>query len=356
MTQTIDQAKAEEFMGKALEDSAGMTATLFAMIGEKLGLFRALADQPATRAELADRAGIAERYALEWLRGEVAAGYLTYDRDTDRYALPPDHAPVLINEAGPMFFGGIYQMQLGMLSVLAPLLEAFRDGNGVPQSAYANDTWLGMERFTEGWFANLMIPDWLPAVPDVERQLESGVTVADVGCGAGQALFRLAERYPRSTFVGYDGFEGQVNLAEGNAKSHGVADRVRFAQRDVARDGLPEQYDIVTTFDVIHDSADPVGLMRAIGAGLKPGGSYLLLEINSADDPADNVGPLATFLYGASVLYCMTTSLAQNGAGLGTLGLPEAKVRALGAEAGFGHVLRAPITDNPFNVLYQLKR
>lgn len=356
MTQTIDQAKAEQFMGKALEDSAGMTATLFAMIGEKLGLYRALADQPATSAELSARTGIDERYALEWLRGQVAAGYLTHDPDTEQYTLPPDHAPVLVNEAGPMFFGGIYQMQLGFLGVVPSLLEAFREGGGVPQSAYNGDTWQGMERFTEAWFANLMIPDWLPAIPDVERQLESGATLADVGCGAGRALFRLAERYPRSKFVGYDAFEGQLNRAEENAKSYGVADRVRFAQRDVARDGLPEKYDIITTFDVIHDSADPVGLMRAIGQSLKSDGSYLMLEINSADNPADNVGPLATFLYGASVLYCMTTSLAQNGAGLGTLGMPEPKVRELGAEAGFGQIVRAPITDNPFNVLYQLKR
>lgn len=356
MTQTIDQAKAEEFMGKALGDSAGMTATLFAMIGEKLGLYRALVDQPATSAELAERTGIVERYAREWLRGEVAAGYLTYDAEADQYALPPDHAPVLVNEAGPMFFGGIYQMELGFLSALAPLLEAFREGGGVPQSAYAADTWQGMERFTEGWFANLLVPDWLPAVPDVERQLEAGATVADVGCGAGRALFRLAERYPRSKFVGFDNFEGQLNRAEENAKTYGLSDRVRFEQRDVAGDGLPEHYDIITTFDVIHDSADPVGLMRAIGNGLNAGGSYLLLEINSADDPADNVGPIATFLYGASMLYCMTTSLAQGGAALGTCGMPESKVRELGAEAGFGQITRAPITDNPFNVLFQLKR
>lgn len=356
MSQTIDQAKAEDFMHKALTDHAGMTATLFAMIGEKLGLFRALADSPATSAELAERAGIAERYAREWLRGELAAGYVTYDRETDRYALPAEYGPVLLDEAGPMFFGGIYQMNRSMLAALDPLLDAFRNGGGVPQTAYPDELWRGMERFTEGWFANLMIPDWLPAVPDVERKLESGAALADVGCGAGRAILRLAERYPRSTFVGYDAFPGQLDRAEQNAKASGVADRVRFEHRDVAGDGLPETYDIITTFDVIHDSADPVGLMRAIGNGLNDGGSYLLLEINSADDPADNVGPLATFLYGASLFYCMTTSLAQGGAGLGTCGMPDAKVRELGGEAGFTQILRAPITDNPFNVLYQLRR
>ncbi|WP_205855743.1 class I SAM-dependent methyltransferase, partial [Phytoactinopolyspora endophytica] len=169
------------------------------------------------------------------------------------------------------------------------------------------------------------------------------------------ALLRLAERYPRSTFVGIDSFEGQLERARANAEASGLSDRVTFERGDVAVDGLPARYDIVSTFDVVHDSADPLGLMHAIRKGLNSDGIYLLLEINAADEPADNVGPLATFFYGASLLYCMTTSLADGGAGLGTCGMPESRVREFGTKAGFQRVKRAPITENPFNVLYELR-
>ena len=175
---------------------------------------------------------------------------------------------------------------------------------------------------------------------------------ADIGCGAGQALIKLAQTYPRSIFVGYDSFQGAIEQARRAAEQTGLADRVRFELLDAA-DGLPQQYDLISTFDVVHDAIDPVGLLRAIRRALKPDGTYLILEMRCADDPSDNNGPFGTLLYGISVLYCMTTSLAHDGAGLGTCGCPPEKVHQLCTKAGFSEVRQLPLA-NPFNILYEI--
>ncbi|MGH2760355.1 MAG: class I SAM-dependent methyltransferase [Actinomycetota bacterium] len=350
----VDEAKVGEFLGKALTDMAGAMTVLQCAIGDRLGLFKDLAAHgPATSDELAQRAGLNERYAREWLGAMASAGYFSYDPETQRYTLPLEHAPVLAQEAGPMFFGGFYEQITGMSGVIEPLLDAFRNGGGVPQSAYGDMHWSGLERGTASWFENLLVPVWIPAVPEVQAALERGVDVADVGCGAGRALIKLAQAYPNSRYIGYDNFPTQVERAKAAAAAAGVGEKIRFSVVDGAQ-GLGDTYDVVTTFDVIHDSADPAGLLTAIHDALRPGGYYLCLDINCSDKPEDNVGPLATMMFGASVFYCMTTSLAQGGAGLGTLGLHEKKMRELAAAAGFSSVDRAPI-DNPFNVLYVLR-
>jgi 2-polyprenyl-3-methyl-5-hydroxy-6-metoxy-1,4-benzoquinol methylase len=348
----LDEAKLEAFMGKVLDDLSGTMTTFFCSIGDRLGLFRDLAEHgPTTSAELAERTEINERYASEWLRGLAAAGYLDYQADTGRYALPPEHAEALAREGGPMFVGGPYEMLPGMARTFDGLVEAFRRGGGIAQDAYDPTIWEGMQRFTDTWFENHLLQEWLPTVPHVRERLEQGALLADVGCGSGRAVLKLAQTFPNSTFVGYDAFEGQLSRAVANAAKAGVDDRVRFELLDVAK-GLPELYDVITTFDVIHDSADPLGLITAIRQGTKDDGSYLMLEINCADRHEDNIGPLAAMFYGFSIFYCMTTSLANGGEGLGTCGMPEAKVRELCTVAGFGTVTRLPV-DNPFNVLYE---
>jgi SAM-dependent methyltransferase len=352
-THTIDEAKVEAFVGRAIGDLGGAMTTLFCAIGDRLGLLKALAsDVPATSAELADGLGLQERYVREWLRGMTAAGYVDYNEQSERFTLPAEHQPVLAQETGPMFFGGVYQELLGCLSGFEPVSHAFRSGGGASQDTYPADFWEGMERFTAGWFENLLLSEWLPAVPAVRAKLEQGATVADVGCGAGRALIKLATAYPTSTYTGYDAFEGQLARARENTAAAQLGDRIALERRDVAADGLPQRFDVITTFDVVHDAVDPLALLKEIRVGLEPGGTYLLLEINAADHAHDNQGPIAQVLYGFSLLYCMTTSLAHDGAGLGTCGLPEAEIRRLAAAAGFGTVTR--VAENPFNVLYAL--
>ena len=352
---TIDEQRVEEFLHTAIGHFSGTMTTLLSALGDKLGLFRDLNENgPATSAELAQRTGIDERYAREWLRGLAAADYLELDRETGRYSLPAEHAVVFAQEGGPMFLCGGYQELAGAISVFDRVGDAFRQGGGVAMDAYPADFYEGLERFTAGWFENLLLGEWLPALPDLDARLREGIVAADVGCGAGRASIKLAQAYPNSTFVGYDAFPGQVERARANAEAAGVADRVSFEVRDVSRDGLPQAYDLVTTFDVIHDAVDPAGLVAAIRQGTKQDGTYLMLEINCADDPADNSGPLAALFYGFSVFYCMTTSLANGGAGLGTCGMPESKVRELSTAAGFESVERAPI-ENPFNTLFVIR-
>ena len=240
-----------------------------------------------------------------------------------------------------------------MTGVLDQLTVAFRAGGGVPQSAYSDQMWDGLERFTSSWFENLLTPQWLPAMPDVQAKLERGAQVADVGCGRGRALIKLAQTFPNSRYIGYDVFGPTIERAMANAQAAGVADRVRFAQRDVSQ-GLPEHYDVITTFDVVHDAVDPIGLLRTIRQGLRTDGVYVCLDINCSEKLEENSGPLGALFYGFSVLYCMTTSLAGGGMGLGTLGFHEPKVRELCAEAGFSQVRRVPL-NNPFNNLYEIR-
>ena len=350
----IDEAKQKAFVRKALGDISSTTAVIMAMIGDRLGLFKALGDSsPTNSQELASRAGVNERYAREWLGGMAAAGYLEYDPESQRFSLPPEHAMVLAQEGGPKFVAGAYQVLLGMLEPFGQLLQAFQNGGGVHQSAYGDNLWDGLERFSGGWFENLLLPVWMPAMPAVRAKLEAGASVADVGCGRGRAIIKLAQEFPNSNFTGYDVFPPTVKQATANAEAAAVADRVSFRQLDVT-EGLPQRYDIIVTFDVVHDAADPQGLLRAIRQSLDPEGFYVLMDINCSESLEENIGPLGTMFHGFSILYCMTTSLANGGAGLGTLGLPPSKVDEMCAEAGFKSVDLLPL-DDPFHNLYLIK-
>ena len=351
----MDEQRAADFTGRVLADTAATATTVLAALGDRLGLFKDLAARgPATSAQLAARSGLNERYVREWAAGLYAAGYLTYDESDERFTLPEEHAPTLATEPGPAFFGGVQQELMGALQGYHAVLDSFRTGGGLHADHLHPDVAQGTSRFTAQWHQNMLVQEWLPLVADVEAKLRAGAHVADVGCGAGMAAITLASSYPASTFVGYDVSAEVVEMARGNAKESGVGDRVRFEVLDVSR-GLPEHFDVVTTFDVVHDAVDPQGLLRSIRDGLRPDGRYLCLDINCSADPTENVGPIASLLYGFSLLYCMTTSLAEDGEGLGTLGLPEPKLRELAGRAGFSAVTRIEM-DNPFNSLYELTR
>jgi hypothetical protein len=272
---TIDEAAVEAFVGRAVGDLGGAMTTLFCALGDRLGLLQALdADGPVMSEDLAARLGLNERYVREWLRGMTAAGYLEYEPDSQCFSLPAEHAPVLAQETGPVFFGGVYQELIGSLAALPRVTDALRAGGGTPHEAYPSDLWEGVERFTASWFENLLLSEWRPAVPEVRAKLEQGANVADVGCRAGRALIKLAGAFPNSRCSGYDAFDGQLDRARQNAASAGHGDRVTFERRDGAAEGLPDRFDLITTFDVVHDAVDPLALLKAIRAGLKPGGTH----------------------------------------------------------------------------------
>ena len=352
--QVIDKTKMEGFREKVWGDLSGGMTIIMCHIGDSLGLFKELdANGPATSAELGKRAGVDERYAREWLAVLGSSGYLELDPPSKRYCLPPEHAPALAHEGGPMFQGGALEGFPAMLKPIDELLIAFRGGGGVSQSAFDEGWWEGMERFSDTWFENLLVQEWIPALPEVQAKLDGGIRVADVGCGRGRAPIKLAGAFPNSHFVGYDLFVPQLSVAADRAKETGVAGRVKFRKLDVAL-GLPEHYDLITAFDAVHDMADPGGALQAIRQALRPDGVFLMLETKCEDKPENNVGPIAALLYGYSLMYCMTTSLANGGQGLGRCGLPESRVRELCTEAGFSKVRRLPF-EGHFNVLYEIK-
>lgn len=350
---TLNQAKQEAFVHKVLGNTSAAMTTILAAIGDHLGLFKDLAaNGPTTSTELAQRTGTNERYVREWLGGMATAGYVEYDPATSLFTLPTEHAAVLAAEGGPFFFGGIYQMFPAFMSVYNQVVEAFQRGGGVRQADYPPAMWDGLERFSAGWFNNLLLQQWIPAMPAVESKLKSGARVADIGCGRGRALIKLAEAYPTCEYVGYDAYGPAVQEATARAKEAGVQNRVTFKQADVSK-GLSGQFHLITTFDVVHDAIDPLGLLRAIHSALRPDGVYVCLDVNCSDKLEDNAGPLGAMFHGVSVMYCMTTSLAWGGAGLGTVGFHQKKVQELCSEAGFREVRRVPL-ENPFNNLYEI--
>ena len=348
----VDQEKLVEFCNKALQDLSGGMTALMCGLGDKLGLFKALAEGPATSGGLAKRAKVAERYAREWLDGMAMAGYVVRAGD-QKFALTPEQKAILAAEGTPTFFGGAYQELTGILKRYDSIVRAFRDGGGVKPEEYDSDFWDGLERFTNVWFENHLVQDWLPLLPEVSAKLERGASVADVGCGAGRAVVKLAEAYPKSRVTGFDVHEPSLARAAAAAKAAGVGSKTGFERADAAK-GLPGKFDVVTMFDVLHDMADPAGALRAIRKSLNPGGSLVLLEINGADKPEENDSTLATIFYGFSLGYCMTSSLASGGAGLGTLGATSPKIKEMAMAAGFSEVKRHDI-GNPFNVLYELR-
>jgi SAM-dependent methyltransferase len=346
----VDPARTVAFSQRLLDDMAGGMAGVLLALGDRLGLLSAVAAAPCTDEELARRARVDRRYARDWLGGLAARGYLDYDPDSRRYCLPPEHAAAVADEGGPFFLGGAFEQLPGLIGAYGKVAEACATGTGVPAEAYGEEMRRAMERTSAGWFEHQLVPQWIPATPGLHDRLARGGDVADLGCGSGRAVIALARAYPRSRFVGFDTFDAALARARANAEEAGVAERVRFEERDVAS-GLTGQYDLITMFDALHDIARPLDVLRGIRSALSEDGRFLLLEIQSAERPEGNVGPVSTLMYATSVMYCIPTSLAAGADGLGTLGLPEHRVRALCGEAGFSEVRRLPVA-NPFHALY----
>jgi hypothetical protein len=270
--QAIDEAKVEEFLELAIGDFSGTMTFALCHVGDRLGLFKDLAENgPATPAELAQRAGINERYAAEWLRGLTAPGYLGYDGGVGplrAFARARDGARGRGQSGIPRRRLPDVRRHAATPRQRHSLLQG---GRGAGQDKYGDDWWAGIGRFTGGWIDNFLMQEWIPAMPDVKAKLEAGCDFADVGCGSGRALINLAREFPESRFAGYDIFETQVQRCRANVEEAGLADRIEVELGD-AGEGLTRQYDVISTFDVIHDAADPLGLLKGIRKSLKPDG------------------------------------------------------------------------------------
>ncbi|HUE40212.1 MAG TPA: methyltransferase domain-containing protein [Candidatus Binatia bacterium] len=349
----LDYAKVRSFLGQAASDVGTALFGALSFIGDRLELFKTMsAAGPVTIDELAARTRLHPRYLREWLNAMTTAGYVVHDPASGRYTLPAEHAAVLADETSPFFLGGFLEMIVPSVMQAPKLVKAFRNGKGVPQSAYPPETFEAIERSTAPWYRHKLTQEWIPAMPDVKAKLEAGASALDVGCGSGRASIAIAKAFPKARVFGYDNHPGSVDRARANAKAEGVGKRVTFKTVDAKRLRGPK-FDFISTFDVVHDSADPVGLMKAIGRSLDADGTYLMLEMNCSANVNENINFIGKFLYSVSTLYCMTQSLAQNGEGIGAA-MGEPKARELAAAAGFTHFRRLPI-EEPFSILYELR-
>jgi SAM-dependent methyltransferase len=347
----IDPGKLNEFVGKAIGDLGATLGAALVVIGDKLGLYRAMKHGPVTSAELAKKTDTHERYVREWLAAQAAAGYVSYDPKTGRYFLSEEQAECLTNEESPACVLGGFQAMLAAVKSSPKVMNGFRTGEGVGWHEHDADLFHGTERFFRpGYNANL-VGSWIPALEDVVAKLESGATVADIGCGHGASTIILAKAFPKSEFRGFDYHKPSVDAATERAREAGVADRVTFEVAS-AKD-YPGSYDLVAFFDCLHDMGDPVGAAAHVRQSLGRDGTWMLVEPFANDAVEENLNPIGRVFYSASTLVCCPASLSQEvGAALGAQA-GEARMRELTQKAGFTRFRRA--TQTPFNLVYEIR-
>jgi 2-polyprenyl-3-methyl-5-hydroxy-6-metoxy-1,4-benzoquinol methylase len=351
----INSEQMMNFAFKVVGDLAAAMSGPLLYIGDRLGLFKALAETgPVTVEKLAANQGLKERYVREWASAMVAAEYLKYDPNTRSVSLPPEHAMVLAHDDSPVFTGGLAQMIPDQYRVMPRVMESFKAGGGVPYSDYADDTFVGTERLFRPGYLNFMAQTWLPGMPDVLSKLEAGAKVVDVGCGRGAALLQIAPKFPNSRFTGYDNYAPGIAYANENADKHGLSKRLNYEVRSATDLPQTRDTDLVMTCDCLHDMVDPEACARSIAGLLKPEGTWFCIEPNMADALEQNVNPVGKLFYSVSTLQCMTCSLAYNGAGFGA-GMGAANVRKVAAKAGLTHFRKLPI-ENPFNQFFEIRR
>ncbi|HLJ69597.1 MAG TPA: class I SAM-dependent methyltransferase [Chloroflexota bacterium] len=349
----IDEAKLNEFMGKAVVDAGAAMSAILVDIGDKLGLYKAMAASgPVTPAELALATGTAERYIREWLPSQAAGGYVIYDPATRRYELPPEQALALAQEDSPVFLPGLFQLIASTYRDEPKFLEAFRSGAGVGWHEHDRELFQGTERFFRpGYNANL-VSSWIPALDGVEAKLLSGARVADVGCGHGASTIIMAQAYPNSTFVGSDYHPASIEAAREKARAARVSDRVRFEVAP-AKAYSGTGYDLVTCFDCLHDMGDPEGAAAHVLQSLAPDGTWMLVEPYANDRVEENLNPVGRVFYGASTLICTPNSLSQEvGLALGAQA-SDSQLREVVLNAGFSRFRRA--TETPFNRVFEVR-
>jgi len=341
------------FAGTMLGIYRGAMLSHMVDLGHRTGLFAAAAQGPATSEELAQRAGLQERYVREWLGAMATGGIVTYDAATQSYTLPPEHALLLAGDS-MRNLAPLSQMMTLLAKHVPAVAECFRAGGGVPYEAFRPELTQVLDDTWRRIYDEQLITGFLPAVPGLLDRLQAGINVADVGCGTGHAINLMAQAFPASTFVGYDLADDAIALARAEADALGLTN-VSFAVLDVTQLPSEPRVDFVTTFDAIHDQVDPVTVLRRIHDALADGGIFYMMEFKFASDVGENVGnSFAPLYYGISTLHCMTVSLANGGLGLGTV-WGEATARRLLAEAGFERVERVD-TPRPQNYAFVCHR
>lgn len=339
---------------RVMGDMGGAFTMALGYIGDRLGLFKAMAGAgPLSSVELAQKTNLNERYVREWLRAMVAAEYLDYDTSADKYVMTEEQAFVLANEDSPMFVGGAFHFTTPSVSNTGRIMDAFRNGGGIPYSEIGEEIPEAIDRLFRPGYLHFLTTDWLGAVPGLKPRLEAGANIADIGCGRGQSTIAMAKAFPKSKVVGIDyhapSIENARKLAEQNKL--GNVEFIQAAAHELPKNGA---YQLVCSFDCIHDMVDPRATLKRIHEVLADDGVYVWSEPNTSAKAIENRNPVGKAFHAISPLHCMTVSLAYNGAGLGTV-IGESGARELAKEAGFTTFERLPI-QNPFNQFFALRK
>ncbi len=364
---TIDQAAAAEaapaappidmdalmaFVGAFVGDLGATVGAGNVLLGERLGLYRALAQGPADARTLAAATGTDPRYVEEWLRGQAAGGYVEHDAVTGTFAMTPEKAFALTDPAGPVFLPGAFELALGALKALPEIEHAFRTGAGYGWHQHDQDVFTGCERFFRPGYLMHLLSEWIPALDGVGAKLERGARVADLGCGHGASTVLMAQAFPASTFVGSDYHAGSIEAARTRAEEAGVADRVSF---DVAgAQALADHdLDLVTTFDCLHDMGDPLGAAQHVRRSLAADGTWMIVEPAAGDTVADNLNPVGRVFYGFSTFLCVPNAVSQPGGYALGAQAGGAAIRQVVTDAGFTRFRR--VAETPFNHVYEAR-
>lgn len=348
----LDMNRLDSFLGQFVGDLGAAVHAGMVVIGDKLGLYKALATGPMTSAELAARTSTDERYVREWLASQAAGGYVNYDDASGKFSMTDEQVFTLANEDSPAYLPGAFELALGSLTAVPRITESFRSGAGMGWHEHQEGVFHGTERFFRPGYAANLISSWIPSLTDVQSKLQQGALVADVGCGKGASTILMAQSYPNSHFFGFDYHDGSIAGARESAKRAGVDGHTTFAVAK-AKDYPGTNYDLVTFFDCLHDMGDPAGAARHVLSTLANDGTWMIVEPFAHNELKDNLNPLGRAMYSFSTLLCTPCSRSQEvGMCLGAQA-GEARIREVVTSAGFTRFRRA--TETPFNIVYEAR-
>ena len=349
-TPALDMNKLNAFIGQFVADLGASAHAGMVVIGEKLGLYRALAGGRMSPAELAAATGTDERYVREWLSSQAAGGYVTYDEKDKTFSLTEEQAFTLAREDSPAYLPGAFELALGSLAAVPRITESFRTGAGMGWHEHDAGVFHGCEKFFRPAYAANLVSSWIPSLNDVRQKLEAGARVADVGCGKGASTLLMAKAFPKSRFFGFDYHDKSVEAARDYAQRDGVADRVTF-EVSQAKNFPGQDYDLVAVFDCLHDMGDPIGAATHVRQSLANDGTWMIVEPFANDDLKDNLNPVGRVYYSFSTLLCTPCSRSQEvGLCLGAQA-GEKRIREVVTAAGFRRFRRA--AETPFNIVYE---
>jgi ubiquinone/menaquinone biosynthesis C-methylase UbiE len=348
----LDMDKLNAFVGQFVGDLGAAVHSGMVVIGEKLGLYKALAEGPVNSAELATKTGTDERYVREWLASQAAGGYVTYDEETRKFSLSEEQAFTLVNEDSPAYLPGAFQLALGSLAAVPRIAESFRTGAGMGWHEHEEDVFHGCEKFFRPSYAANLVDSWIPSLQGVKAKLEAGAKAADVGCGKGASTLLMATAFPKSQFFGFDYHDKSIEGARATAARQGLANRVMFGVAK-AKEFPGKDYDLITVFDCLHDMGDPVGAATHVRKALSKDGTWMIVEPFANDELKDNLNPVGRVYYSFSTLLCTPCSRSQEVALCLGAQSGEKRIREVVTAAGFSRFQRA--AETPFNVVYEAR-